>query len=76
MVGVSGSHVIWRMIPMRDVRRFSGTVVRIDLMRLPTRVGLMKDVQNGGLHVAQCELALWSRNGEKELGSTNVEGPT
>ena len=43
------------------------TAVGEDLVRLPSRVGLVQNVQDGGLHVTQHELALMGLNREEEL---------
>ena len=44
-------------------------------MRLPTRVGLVQNVQDGGLQIAQHKLALGGLNGEEKLGRLEDEGP-
>ena len=57
-------------VPVGHFRGVDGTAVREDLVGLPSRVGLVQDVQDGGLHVTQYELALMGLNREEELGGT------
>ena len=57
-------------VPVWHFRGVDCTTVREDLVGLPSRVGLVQDVQDGGLHVTQYELSLMGLDREEELGGT------
>ena len=57
---------------MGDVSRVRDSAVWMNLMRLPSWVSLLEDVQNGGLHVVELELATWCLDGKDQLGNPDV----
>ena len=59
-------------VAMGDVSRVRDSAVWMNLMRLPSWVSLLEDVQNGGLHVVELELATWCLDGKDQLGNPDV----
>ena len=57
-------------VPVRHFRGVGCAAVGKDLVGLPPRVGLVQDVQDGGLHVAQHKLALVGLDREEESRSS------